>query len=90
MQDGHVLVRVRTRAGSDATEDAFVSVPRPLHEMLAAFVDGKFPNDPEQFALVCDGTTPIATRTERSAVAARVAIARGTPASITTWTTVVS
>ena len=88
MAENLVTVRVRTWTSPDEQEETLLLIPRALHEMLVAFVDGRIPNDPEHASLVLDGRTPIATREERSAVAGRIANERGTPAPVTTWTTV--
>lgn len=82
-------VRVETWTSPDEQTTDLVLLPRPLHDALVAFVDrGAIPNEPEYFTLVCDGRSPLATREERSAIAARIANERGIPAPVTTWTTV--
>lgn len=85
-----VPVLVHTWTSTDDKEVRLVLVPRHLHDVLTAFVDrGVIPNAPENAALVCDGKSPLATREERAAIAGRIANERGTPAPVTTWTTVV-
>lgn len=89
MSQDLAMVRVQTWTSPDEQTTDLVLIPRPLHDALVAFVDrGAIPNDPKYSSLVCDGRSPLATREERSAIAARIANERGLPAPVTTWTTV--
>lgn len=89
MTDELATVCVRTWTSPDEQAVTLVLIARGLYDALVAFVDhGAIPNEPEYFSLVCDGRSPLATREERAAIAGRIANERGTPAPVTTWTTV--
>ncbi|MBI5793958.1 hypothetical protein HZA87_02630 [Candidatus Uhrbacteria bacterium] len=88
MSDDLSTVCIRAWTSPDEQSVTLVAIPRLLYDALVAFVDrGAIPNDPKYASLVCDGRLPL-TREERSAIAARIATERGTPAPVTTWTTV--
>lgn len=89
MSQDLVMVRVQTWTSPDEQVTTLALLPRPLHDALVAFVDrGAIPSEPEYFSLVCDGSLPLSTREERSTIAGRIAKEHGTPAPVTTWTTV--
>lgn len=87
MTDDLVLVRVRTWTSADEESVALVSLPGSLHETLMSYVEhGEIPADEALREQIFSDGGATAVREQRVAIAARIALAQGTPlTALTTW-----